>query len=307
MSLLPTFHLGFVVTAVFSIWILNMVREEYRCRRTISKIPGPPSPSWLFGESRTLHKTPNSSLRSDQIENAPALHAFITWLLSEAGVSTRRGQDHRQLQAALSVGFTPEAMRNYRPLFEGVAQRVDKLFTPGGQMLMLIAQISEKLGAATSSSEESTIVDMVPLLNTATLSTISEGVSSILAKQSKRNHRAAALGCPVEELSADLIRTNGEVIFRALSSTMAPGQLASPPGRQASWKGVQNTPRSNDEASDVYTRVLHDSILVKSSCGNWQTTSLLSPGTATKAQIRLDDLVRQTSTMMLAVLFEFID
>ncbi|KAJ7051627.1 cytochrome P450 [Mycena amicta] len=318
MSLLPTSYLGFAVTALFSIWILNMVREEYRRRRTISTIPGPPSPSWLFGNllqieipkefgefdgvwskaygpvyrfhagfgRDRLMVSDTAALRflynSDEIENAPALQAFLTWLLSEAGVSTRRGQDHRQLRAALNVGFTPEAMRNYRPLFEGVAQR-----------------ISEKLGATISSSEESTVVDMVPLLNAATLSAISEA----------------------EELSTDLVRTNGEVL--ALSAAVAPGQVlvneilnlnifprwllrqvVRLPGKafkllrdqvrftenegrrlvQQKLDLARNGAVNVDEASDVYTRVLQDSIL----------------GTATKTQIGLEDLVRQTSTMMLA-------
>ncbi|KAJ7051638.1 cytochrome P450 [Mycena amicta] len=342
MFLLPTSYVGFAFVITFaslSIWVLTMVREEDRRRRAISKIPGPPSPSWLFGNllqiqipkefgefdgvwckaygpvyrfkasfgRDRLMVSDTAAVRfiynSDDLENGPAFQAFITWLFSEAGISTRKGQDHHQLRAALNVGFTLRAVRNYQPILERVAQR-----------------ICEKLEAMTSSSE-STVVDMVPLLNAATLSAISEGASSILAKQSRRNHRAAALGCPVEELSADLVRTNTEVL--ELSSTLAPGQVLVDeilnlnifprwllrqvvrlPGKafkllrdqvrftendgrrlvqkklDLARKGAINV----DEASDVYTRVLHDSIL----------------GTATKAQIGLEDLVRQTSTMMIA-------
>ncbi|KAJ7051631.1 cytochrome P450 [Mycena amicta] len=311
MSLLPISYLGFAVTAVFSIWILNMIeipKEFGEFDGVWCKAYGPvyrfkggfgvrvfnlayvSDVHFVSSQRDRLMVSDTAALRflynSNDIELAPASDAFVNWLFGEAGISARRGQDHRQLRAALNVGFTPEAMRNYRPLFEGVAQR-----------------ISEKLGATINSSEESTVVDMVPLLNAATFSATSE----------------------VEELSADLVRANGEVM--ALSAAVAPGQVlvneilnlnifprwllrqvVKLPGKAFKFsfkilrdhirftetegrrlvqqkldlarKGAVNV----DEASDVYTRVLHDSIL----------------GTATKAQIGLDDLVRQTSTMMLA-------
>ncbi|KAJ7051662.1 cytochrome P450 [Mycena amicta] len=325
MSMPPTTYLAFAFLttfAVFSMRILNLVREEHRRRASISKIPGPHCPSWLFGNLLQIQMpkkfgefdgvwckaygpvyrfkgsfgrdrlmvSDTAALRfiynSDDLENGPAFQAFITWLCSEAGANTRKGKDHHQLRAALNVGFTLGAVRNYQPILERVAQR-----------------ISEKLEAISSGS---TVVDMVPLLNDATLSSIGE----------------AALGCPVEELSADLVRTNGEVL--ALASTVAPGQVlvdeilnlnlfprwllrqivklpgkafkllrdqvrfTENDGRRLVQKKLElareSAENAVDEESDVYTRVLRDSIL----------------GTASKAQIGLEDLVRQTSLMMIA-------
>ncbi|KAJ7051726.1 cytochrome P450 [Mycena amicta] len=304
--------------------LVAIIRQEYRRRETISKIPGPPSPSWIFGNllqteipkefgafETVWNKTYGAVYRfkgsfgrdrlmvsdptalqfiynSDDLQNAPSGQALITWLFTEAGIATRRGKDHRQLRAALNVGFTPAMVRNYQPIFESVAHAM-----------------SEKL-ETTLLSSQSAVVDMVPLLNDATLSAISE----------------AALGCPVEELSEDLIRTSGEVL--ELSASVAPGQVLAdeilnlnifprwllrqvvkfPVGKpfkilrdqtrfteedgrrlvQRKLDLAKESADTVDDASDVYTRVLHESVI----------------GTATKAQIEVEDLVKQTSTILLA-------
>ncbi|KAJ7062480.1 cytochrome P450 [Mycena amicta] len=312
------------LTFFFFVRLVTVIRQEHRRRGAISNIPGPPSRSWLFGnlleteipkefgELETIwHKTYAAVYRikgsfgrdrlmvadpaalqfifnSEDLENAPALQALITWLFSEAGIATRRGQDHRQLRAALNVGFTPAMMRNYQPIFERVAHR-----------------ISEKL-ETTLQSSPSADVDMVPLLNDATLSAISE----------------TALGCSVEDLSEDLIRTSGEVM--EMSASVAPGQVLADEilnlnifprwllrqavnfplgkpfrvlrdqvrftekdGRRLVQKKLELARASAgtvDKESDVYTRVLQESVI----------------GPATKTQIGLEDLVKQTSTIMLA-------
>ncbi|KAJ7058304.1 cytochrome P450 [Mycena amicta] len=311
-----------ILALFFAVWVVNLMREEHRRRGAISKIPGPPSPSWIFGNllqieitkefgeldsiwrkaygavyrfkgsfgrDRLMVADPTALqfiYNSDDLENSPSIQAYVCWIFSEAGLNARK--DHRQLRAAMNVGFTAAVVRNYQPIFERVAQR-----------------ISEKLEVALVNSP-SIIVDMVPLLSEATLSSISE----------------AALGSPVEQLSEDLVRTNKEVV--EMTSTSAPGQVLVdeilnldlfPPWllRQAvkfpvgralkmlrdqvrfaendGWRLVQSkmdlareSGENIDKTSDVYTRVLHDSIL----------------GSATKAQIGLEDLVRQTSIIMVA-------
>ncbi|KAJ7056137.1 cytochrome P450 [Mycena amicta] len=317
--------LAFLILALLSaVWVVNLMREEHRRKQAISKIPGPPSPSWLFGNllqteittkfgelesvwrkaygavyrfkgsfgrNRLMVADPTALqfiYNSNDFENSPSLQALITWLYSEAAIIARKGNDHRRLRAAMNVGFTPAVVHNYQPIFERVAQR-----------------ISEKLEIALLNSQ-SMAVDMVPLLSEATLSSISE----------------AALGCPVEELSEDLVRTNGDLL--EMASTSAPGQVLVdeilnlglvPPwllrqvvkfpvgkafkmlrdqvrfseneGRRLVQRKLDLARESGeniDTTSDVYTRVLHDSIL----------------GSATKAEIGLDDLVRQTSIIMIA-------
>ncbi|KAJ7051710.1 cytochrome P450 [Mycena amicta] len=302
----------------FASRLVVVIRQEHRRRAAISKIPGPPSPSWIFGESgptefgafeTVWNKTYGAVYRfkgsfgrdrlmvsdptalqfifnSDDLQNAPAIQALITWLFTEAGVGTRK--DHRHLRAALNVGFTSAMVRNYQPIFERVAHGM-----------------SEKL-ETTLLSSQSAVVDMVPLLNDATLSGISE----------------AALGCPVEELSEDLIRTSGEAM--ALSASVAPGQVLAdeilnlnifprwllrqvvkfPVGKpfkilrdqtrfteeagrclvQRKLELAKESADTVDDASDVYTRVLHESVI----------------GTATETQIGVEDLVKQTSTILLA-------
>ncbi|KAJ7056128.1 cytochrome P450 [Mycena amicta] len=315
--------LAFLILALLSaVWVVNLMREEHRRKQAISKIPGPPSPSWLFGNllqteittkfgelesvwrkaygavyrfkgsfgrDRLMVADPTALqfiYNSNDFENSPSLQALITWLYSEAAINARK--DHRQLRAAMNVGFTPAVVHNYQPIFERVAQR-----------------ISEKLEIALLNSQ-SMVVDMVPLLSEATLSSISE----------------AAFGCPVEELSEDLVRTAEDLL--ELASTSAPGHVlvdeilnldlvlpsllrqvvkfpvgkafkmmrdqarfSENEGRRLVQRKLDLAKESGeniDTTSDVYTRVLHDSIL----------------GSATKAEIGLDDLVRQTSIIMIA-------
>ncbi|KAF7344058.1 Cytochrome P450 [Mycena venus] len=123
-----------------------------RRRSAIRDIAGPPSPSWIFGGLGVL------------------------FLLQG---------DHQQLRAALNVGFTAAAVRQYQPIFEKVAQT-----------------ISEKLEYSEVAS-----VDMCPLLSVAAFDAISEVV----------------LGCPTGNLDADFVKINLEVMH--LSSTQSASQI----------------------------------------------------------------------------------
>ncbi|KAF7344061.1 hypothetical protein MVEN_01695600 [Mycena venus] len=93
------------------------------------------------------------------------------------------GRKHQQLRAALNVAFTAAAVRQYQPIFEKVAQT-----------------ISEKLDYS-----EGLSVDMCPLLSVAAFDAI------------------MVLGCPTEDLDADFVKINLEVIH--LSSTHELGGL----------------------------------------------------------------------------------
>ncbi|KAF7375603.1 Cytochrome P450 [Mycena sanguinolenta] len=95
------------------------------------------------------------------------------------------GLDHQQLRAALNVGFTAAAVRQYQPTFEKVAQT-----------------ISDKLDQS-----EALSIDVCSLLSVAAFDAISEVV----------------LGCPTENLDADFVKINLDVMH--LSSSQSASQI----------------------------------------------------------------------------------
>ncbi|KAJ7244503.1 cytochrome P450 [Mycena rebaudengoi] len=205
-------------TAAFAALIAALVLSLIvRRRNTMGNVAGPPSPSWIFGNMLQLLLPPQLGhyecawrklygpvyrikgcfgqdrlmvsdpmalkciLNSPDFELGPLLEAWVNGVCGETAVMARKGQDHQQLRAALSVGFTAAAVRQYQPVFEKVAQT-----------------ISEKLDNLNVLSP-----DMCPLLSTAAFDAISEVV----------------LGCPTEDLGADFVKNNLEVVC---ASCLAP-------------------------------------------------------------------------------------
>ncbi|KAJ7192284.1 cytochrome P450 [Mycena pura] len=125
------------------------------------------------------------------IVNSPSFHftrnvqAMLHWLFGEKSMIARRGDDHKQLRAFLNPAFAAAAVRRYQPVFARVAQR-----------------ITEQL-----ESREAHLVDMCPLLNDAALSAISQAV----------------FGCPVEDLGADFVEGNSQVV--ELTSAQSASQI----------------------------------------------------------------------------------
>ncbi|KAJ7216799.1 cytochrome P450 [Mycena rebaudengoi] len=208
-------------TAAFAALIAALVLSLIvRRRNTMGNVAGPPSPSWIFRNMLQLLLPPQLGhyefawrklygpvyrikgcfgdrlmvsdpmalkciLNSPDFELGPLLEAWVNGVCGETAVMARKGQDHQQLRAALSIGFTAAAVRQYQPVFEKVAQT-----------------ISEKLDNLNVLSP-----DMCPLLSTAAFDAISEVV----------------LGCPTEDLGADFVKNNLEVV--SLTASQSASQI----------------------------------------------------------------------------------
>ncbi|KAJ7189415.1 cytochrome P450 [Mycena pura] len=167
-------------------------------------VPGPPSPSWIFGNMVQLwtsspygkyefawlkqygnvyrlkgcfgqnclmvsdpHAVQHVLNNVDTFRNSPLFEWAIYALDGPKGVQYVRGEEHRRLRTALNVAFTAGAVREYQELFENVARK-----------------ISSKLEASSES-----VVDVCQFIGPGTLAAIAEAV----------------LGRSVEELDEELV------------------------------------------------------------------------------------------------------
>lgn len=157
---------------------------------TVRDIPGPATPSWLFGHTLQLFAAPvygehefnwqriygpvyrtkgcfgqdrlmisdpvslQYILNSPHFGFGPNSENSIHLLYGTKSMMCVDDEDHKRIRAALNVGFTAAAVRTYLPVFEKAARG-------------LTEQLEE-------SSAEST--NMCPLLSIATLTAISEAV-----------------------------------------------------------------------------------------------------------------------------------
>ncbi|KAJ7766025.1 cytochrome P450 [Mycena metata] len=190
---------------------------------TIRNIPGPPSQSWIFGNTQQLILStqygdyefgwlksygPVYRLRncfgvrsvklhvkfgglipakqdrlmvadpaalsfiinSPHFKASPMLENVVYLLHGPKSLIYVSAEEHKPLRAALNVGFTAAAVRNYQSIFEKAA-----------------ARITEKLDNSPST------VDICPLLSFATLSTIGEAVMAASASQSRLQILAEAI------------------------------------------------------------------------------------------------------------------
>ncbi|KAJ7889406.1 hypothetical protein B0H13DRAFT_1888032 [Mycena leptocephala] len=126
-------------------------------------------------------------LNSPHFEYGPAVENAVRILHRKESIAAAKdfitGEYRKKLCAALNVGFTAAAVRNYRPVFEKAAQA-------------LTQQLEETAGVT---------IDIFPLLSLATLSAISEGEEFISS-----NFRFFALASSQSafQLHADVIGTH---------------------------------------------------------------------------------------------------
>ncbi|KAJ6604941.1 cytochrome P450 [Mycena sp. CBHHK59/15] len=156
----------------------------YRCvRRTsaVARVPGPPVPSWiygntlqlvfpptygahefawqkqygalykikgLFGEDRLLISDPAALkhiINDRAFVRAPGQLQMGKLIFGERSVYCAEGEDHRRFRAALSPGFSATVVRSFLPIFIEVAHRIvtewDRLCSPGPPVLMNVCNL----------------------------------------------------------------------------------------------------------------------------------------------------------------------
>ncbi|KAJ7850114.1 cytochrome P450 [Mycena leptocephala] len=229
-------------------------------RNTIRNIPGPPSPSWIFGHMLQLMMPPMYGdyefkwqkmyglvyrlkgcfgqdqlmisdpaslkyiLNSPHFRRGPLKDSTAHLLFGDKSITTVNEHSHKRLRVALNSGFTATAVRNHLPVFEKVAQ-------------MLTDQL-ESSGAST---------DICPLLSLATISAVAEAI----------------LGYPAKDLGEEFLANN----FRAM--TLASNQSAFQILTHAVAAGLPT--RIRDAAIRLPTRTyitLRTSQLLASNLGN---------------------------------------
>ncbi|KAJ6527707.1 cytochrome P450 [Mycena capillaripes] len=200
--------LAALVLAVYSV---------FRRRSAIRDIPGPPSPSWIFGHMRQLLLAPRYGaqeflwlkeygsvyavkecfgqdrlmvadpvalqyvLNSSKFCRAPITDNMGTLLFGQKSVIIAKGNEHRRLRSALNVGFTAAAVRSYQPIFKKVAE-------------MISAQFEDFPTAPT---------DICSVISPATLSAISEAI----------------LGHSTQDLGPEFVKNNVDIIALTASQS----------------------------------------------------------------------------------------
>ncbi|KAJ7854375.1 cytochrome P450 [Mycena leptocephala] len=185
-------------------------------RSTIRNITGPPSQSWIFGHMLQLMLSPaygdhefkwlkthgpvyrlkgcfgedrlmvadpralQSILNSPHFALSPTLQSMVGLVFGDGR------ETHKRLRNEFNMGFTAARVRSYHPIFEKVAQAITQ-------------------GLETS---ETSSINIVPLLTTATLSAIAE----------------AALSYSMDDLGDEYVAANAEIT--AAVSNHSPGQIA---------------------------------------------------------------------------------
>ncbi|KAJ7635377.1 cytochrome P450 [Roridomyces roridus] len=205
-------------TAVFAAVIALVVWSGYFKRSAVGSIPGPPSPSWLyghmiqlllprqygdyefkwqslygavyrlqgcFGEDYLMVSDPlamQSIINSPKFEHSSMLISARKLMFHHKSLIASKGENHRRLRTAFNPSFSAAEIRRYEPLMEKVA-----------------AELSKELEVLPVDLE----VDILPLVGTATLGAISEVV----------------FGCPTRDLGAEFVRITARMMRLASSQT----------------------------------------------------------------------------------------
>ncbi|KAJ7917419.1 cytochrome P450 [Mycena leptocephala] len=211
------------VSACLAILALSYILFRVALRRhsTIEHVPGPPSPSWIygnlldlllpvtygdhefawqkqygavyrikacFGADRLVVSDPFSLqfiLRGTSFKHGPTLENAVTTVFGKKALASLQGEPHQRARAILNRAFTANAVRQFQPVFERTTQ-------------MMAAQLEESLMAGP-------LKDICSALFTPTLSAIAE----------------AAFGCTLEEMGDELITQHRHAIVMVASRSRA--------------------------------------------------------------------------------------
>ncbi|KAJ7897582.1 cytochrome P450 [Mycena olivaceomarginata] len=186
-----------------------------------------------FGQDRLMISDPVALqyiLNSPQFKFGPILENAAHLVYGKGNITSVNDQDHKRIRAALSVGFTAAAVRNYIPILEKAAQ-------------MLSEQLEDS---------SSVPINIAPILSHATLGTMSEAV----------------LGYSTEDLGEEFVLNNIQIIG-LVSNHSASQLLADAIGARMPtfvWRAAIHLPtptfktvrRAKYLADEVGTRAIHD-------------------------------------------------
>ncbi|KAJ6557025.1 cytochrome P450 [Mycena vulgaris] len=215
----PTYLVMSSATVLIAAIVTVALYRVLHRKSGFKNIPGPPSPSWIFGNMLQLLLPPSYGdyeftwqklygpiyrlkecfgqdrlmvsdplafqyvLNSEQFVHGPIMENFVHLLYGKSSLSAVRGDTHKRLRAALNTGFSAGAVKNYQPIFEKMAQT-----------------LTEQLEQSSASS-----INISPLLSTATLGAISE----------------ALLGCSIQDLGEEFVANNCQIVVLASSISAA--------------------------------------------------------------------------------------
>ncbi|KAJ7314844.1 cytochrome P450 [Mycena albidolilacea] len=288
--------------------IVLVLYSILRRSSAIRDIPGPPSPSWIFGNLRQLLLSPvygehefnwlsfygsvyslracfgenrlmvadplalQYILNSPKFYRAPILNNMAILLFGDSSVITARGNEHRRLRAGLNPGFTTAAVRSYHPVFKKVAEMLDNFTT--------------------------TNADVCSVLSPATLDAISEAI----------------LGRPTKDLGAEFAANNIEIV-KLTASQSETHILADAIGSRLPawvWRAAIYLPtaafavarQEKFLAKQVGGRIVRENRAAATlglERGNDFFSVLLDPETAEKTKTLTDqDIVAQTALILIA-------
>ncbi|KAJ7512872.1 cytochrome P450 [Mycena galericulata] len=280
-----------------------------RKQSSIQRIPGPPPSSWLlgnmlqlflppygyyddiwrktygtvyrfqgcFGRDRLMVSDPlalQHILNSGEFEFAPIFDTLFRWLFGERNMAVLKGKEHRNLRTAWNAAFTAGAVRQYQPILEKVAQG-----------------ISEKLDAS-----DSPAIDVCPLLSSATVSSTTEVV----------------FGCTIDDLGAEFVESNSNIMASSASQSSAQILVDEFGGLLPSWlfrrtiylptKASQALRTHVELANQEGWRLVHEKMDAAKQgldSGDDVYSMLLRPDAQTNKSLRPEDIVAQTSVMMI--------
>ncbi|KAJ7470221.1 cytochrome P450 [Mycena galericulata] len=224
---MATFHiLASTIVAACAIILLNSILRRLFNFDIVATVPGPPSPSWIygnmiqlvlaenygdhefgwhkqygpvyrvkgcFGEDRLVVSDPQALkyiLNNPAIIHSPNNAKTFPVLFGEESVASVHAENHRRLRAAMNAGFSGSGVRNFLPVFVDVAKKM----------------ISEWENAC--SPDSSARVNVGKMLDYATLDIICD----------------AALGLPVNTVqnpNHPLARTHLEILASAFIRSKA--------------------------------------------------------------------------------------
>ncbi|KAK7008386.1 cytochrome P450 [Favolaschia claudopus] len=209
------------VVAVYVAYVVYRIRS----RRYLCNIPGPPSPSWLFGNTLQLLTTPiygeyefkwlrqygsvyrvkgcfgedrliisdpaslQLILNGRQYYTLGGISENAVRLIYDPGsVLLCKEEEHKRLRAALNNGFTAAAVRTYLPIFARVAHMLTEQF---------------------DAMAEPSSADLLPSLARATLSAVTQAV----------------LGLSLDDLDDEFVSTN--FLMVGMAATSSPSAILS--------------------------------------------------------------------------------